>query len=227
MIQRSEEDVDKIVNANVPRAHFWKRKYERFFGSNEALSIAFEGLLKAARQWDERIPFSPFANTMIRWTFSLHYRKMTCTRRGAGIPLLSLDCPLSEGGETFGAVFSDDGEAANRLTLSSDREWMERIFSELDERDPRLSLILRGRFGFDGEPKTLEVISQSLGITRQRVRQLEQIGLNRMAKAMGRKPKKKRRYEAHAVRAPRAWKPPPIRTDFWDESRSSAFAKAG
>lgn len=40
-------------------------------------------------------------------------------------------------------------------------------------RDPRRESILRRRFGIGSEPETLEEIGKSLGVTRERVRQLE------------------------------------------------------
>jgi RNA polymerase primary sigma factor len=43
----------------------------------------------------------------------------------------------------------------------------------LGQLPPREQHILRLRFGFDNEPKTLEEIGQMLGLTRERVRQIE------------------------------------------------------
>jgi RNA polymerase primary sigma factor len=54
-------------------------------------------------------------------------------------------------------------------------EWIERLraaLSNLDERDRRL---LRGRYGFDGPPQTLEEIGQAEGLTRERIRQIQAV----------------------------------------------------
>jgi RNA polymerase primary sigma factor len=50
---------------------------------------------------------------------------------------------------------------------------------ELDERERR---ILTLRFGFEGDTCTLEEIARELGITRERVRQLEGEALARLGK---------------------------------------------
>jgi RNA polymerase primary sigma factor len=48
----------------------------------------------------------------------------------------------------------------------------------LPERERKL---LELRFGFEGEPTSLEAIGQELGLTRERVRQLEAQALSRLA----------------------------------------------
>jgi RNA polymerase primary sigma factor len=53
-----------------------------------------------------------------------------------------------------------------------------RALEALPERERR---ILELRFGFDGEPWTLEAIGHELDLTRERVRQLEGQALSRLA----------------------------------------------
>ena len=54
--------------------------------------------------------------------------------------------------------------------------------AELPERERR---VLELRFGFDGDPQTLEAIGKELGVTRERVRQLESDALARLEAELG------------------------------------------
>jgi RNA polymerase primary sigma factor len=52
----------------------------------------------------------------------------------------------------------------------------------LDQISPRESAVLRLRFGLDGEdPKTLREIGDRLGLTRERVRQIEKAALSKLS----------------------------------------------
>jgi RNA polymerase primary sigma factor len=84
-----------------------------------------------------------------------------------------------EDGE-LGDLFADEqapdpaAEAADSLR----RQTVRRAVSELPERERR---ILELRFGFDSEPASLEQIGKELGITRERVRQLEAEAFDHLA----------------------------------------------
>ena len=79
----------------------------------------------------------------------------------------------------LGDLFSDpaasdpEEEAADSLR----RQAVRRAVSRLPERERR---ILELRFGFEGETTSLEAIGKELGITRERVRQLERSALDRL-----------------------------------------------
>ena len=55
------------------------------------------------------------------------------------------------------------------------------FYSALEKMDKREATVLRMRFGLDGEePSTLEEIGHRLGLTRERIRQLEKQSLSKL-----------------------------------------------
>ncbi len=94
---------------------------------------------------------------------------------------VSLETPIDdEGDSTFGDFVEDVNspapaeEVANHLL-------QEQIQQALDKLPPREAQILRLRYGLaDGRVYTLEEVGQTIGVTRERVRQLEAQALNRL-----------------------------------------------
>jgi RNA polymerase primary sigma factor len=96
---------------------------------------------------------------------------------------ISLDMPLGEGGEedfTLLDVLSKKG------TEDIEKELIEKTIHEelksmLDVLDKREKEIIKMRYGLNGEePKTLEEVGEKLGISRERVRQIEQRALKKL-----------------------------------------------
>ena len=90
----------------------------------------------------------------------------------------------SEGDGELGDLFDDPGadDPAEEAVDSLQRLEVRRTLARLPERERR---VLELRFGFDGEPATLEAIGKELGISREHVRKVEQEALNRLAEELG------------------------------------------
>jgi RNA polymerase primary sigma factor len=101
--------------------------------------------------------------------------------RQASRTVTSLDRPVGEDGETaFGELMPSERPPPEEEVESSRRATvLRRAVSELPARE-RAVLVLR--FGMDGgEPAPLREIGQRLGITQERVRQIESRALARLA----------------------------------------------
>ncbi|MGA2052928.1 MAG: sigma-70 family RNA polymerase sigma factor [Opitutales bacterium] len=99
----------------------------------------------------------------------------------------SLDAPVGEDDSTeLGELVRDENATTPFEDLRA-KTSLQDITSLVAQLDPRESEILRLRFGLDGErPKTLEEVGQFFQVTRERVRQLQNMALNKMRKAMQR-----------------------------------------
>jgi len=76
---------------------------------------------------------------------------------------------------------TDNREAAADRTLFA-AEDQHRAMSLLETLEPREAQVLRMRYGLDNqEPRTLDEIGQSLGLTRERVRQLQTHALRKLS----------------------------------------------
>jgi RNA polymerase primary sigma factor len=108
-------------------------------------------------------------------------RAITRYRTAARRPL-ALDEPLGEDGDGATAADIVPDEAASTPAEKLDRFQMEALLHEvMCDLSPREALILRQRYGLDGAPhRTLEEIASQLGITRERIRQLQNSALGKL-----------------------------------------------
>ncbi len=97
---------------------------------------------------------------------------------------MSLDTPIDDEGDTNLGDFIEDtsSPAPDELTMQNLlREQLELVLARLPEREAH---ILRLRYGLlDGETHTLEEVGRQIGVTRERVRQLEAQALNRLRRS--------------------------------------------
>jgi RNA polymerase primary sigma factor len=89
----------------------------------------------------------------------------------------------SDGDGEFADLFADE-TAADPAEEAAEAMRRQRVRSALDDLPERQRRILELRFGFDGESASLETIGKELGLTRERVRQLERDALDRLETAL-------------------------------------------
>ena len=87
-----------------------------------------------------------------------------------------------ESGWQMSDMVADERTKAPDVDLL-DADNLKHVYRILETMDPREATILRMRFGLDdSEPKTLKEIGELLGLTRERVRQIESDALKRIAR---------------------------------------------
>ena len=111
----------------------------------------------------------------------------------AARPATSLEAPIGEDEATeFGEIIGDENAFTpfEMLREKSTKASISSLMGKLDERE---RMILRHRFALDeGKEQTLEEIGAKLGVTRERVRQIQNIALRKLRKMIEKQEKPKR-----------------------------------
>lgn len=114
-------------------------------------------------------------------------KKLAMIRQAAQRPT-SLDAPLADGEQTnFGDVIGDEKalDPLEALTNHNLHEQLDELLGLLDERETK---IINSRFGLNGrKPMNLEEVGHEFGVTRERIRQLQNKALEKMRYALHRK----------------------------------------
>ena len=93
---------------------------------------------------------------------------------------VSLETPVGDGESLYGDLIEDTKTDRPELTTADGMRHRE-LVKALDSLNPRMRRVVALRFGLDGEkPQTLEEVGAGLGITRERVRQLESRALREL-----------------------------------------------
>ncbi|MCX8157933.1 MAG: RNA polymerase sigma factor RpoD/SigA [Verrucomicrobiae bacterium] len=103
--------------------------------------------------------------------------------RSAGVRTSSIDAPIGDDDSSrMGDIIADE-RAENPYDMLEQKTMLD-LLSELVERLPEREYnILRLRFGLDGGPeRSLEEIGREFGVTRERIRQLQNLALNKLRK---------------------------------------------
>jgi RNA polymerase primary sigma factor len=96
---------------------------------------------------------------------------------------VSLDTPVGEGDSLYGDMIEDINSEQPDLVLAEMLRTAE-LRTALDRLTERMRHVLELRFGLSGSPpKTLEEVGTDLGVTRERVRQLESRALRELQAA--------------------------------------------
>jgi RNA polymerase primary sigma factor len=93
---------------------------------------------------------------------------------------VSLETPVGDGESLYGDLI-EDTKSARPDAATAEALRSSELAEALEHLNPRMRHVLARRFGLDGHsPQTLEEVGEGLGITRERVRQLESRALREL-----------------------------------------------
>ena len=138
---------------------------------------------RASARLTEELDRTPTPEEIAR-VLGLPKKKLPIIKKAIKIYNATPQTDQTEAGWTLGDMVMDEGQLSpdERLVESDSLRHVLKMLKRMDERE---ATILRLRFGLGGvEPKTLKEIGERLGLTRERVRQIETEALAKMAASL-------------------------------------------
>jgi RNA polymerase sigma factor (sigma-70 family) len=133
-------------------------------------------IARADRQLNLRLGREPTVEELVAETGSSAQRVVELRR--AAREAISLDTPVGEDGETRVSDLIEDTETLQAVDFMEHQALAEDIRAVVDTLPPREALIVTLRYGLHGgTPQTLQEVAERVGLTRERVRQLEKVAL--------------------------------------------------
>ncbi|HEY4760887.1 MAG TPA: RNA polymerase sigma factor RpoD/SigA [Thermoguttaceae bacterium] len=138
---------------------------------------------RASTRLAEELGRTPTPEEIAR-VLGLPRKKLPIIKKAIRIYNLTPQTDQAEAGWSLGEMIMDDRIRTPEDELV-DNDNLLHVLRQLETMDPREATVLRLRFGLDGhEPRTLKEIGESLGLTRERVRQIETEALNKLAESL-------------------------------------------
>jgi RNA polymerase primary sigma factor len=176
---------DEIVESNTRLVRSWAKKIKNSYSTfnlelEDLCQTGVIGLMKAADkyQWRKGFKFSTYSRWWIKQAIT-----RTIGNQGRKDDTISLDKPLSGDEEDNPLIdFTEDKKINSPLVEVEEENIREKLRESLLSLSPRERKILAMRFGLeDGKCFTLEEVGVVLGITKERVRQIQKRALRKLS----------------------------------------------
>jgi RNA polymerase primary sigma factor len=135
---------------------------------------------RATARLSEELGRSPTPEEIGR-VLGLPRKKLSIIKKAIRIYNSTPQTDQPEAGWSLGEMVMDESlKAPDEMLLNSDNLF--HVMRMLEKMDQREATVLRMRFGLeDNDPRTLKEIGEALGLTRERVRQIETEALHKLA----------------------------------------------
>ncbi len=189
---RAVEGFDPAVGTRFSTyASYWIKQSIKRALINTAKTFRIPGYMvellskwrRASTRLNEELGRTPTPEEIAR-VLGLPRKKLPLLKKASRIYNRTPQSDQAEAGWSLGEMIQDE------RARSPDNEMVEvdnltHVMGQLQVMDPREATVLRMRFGLDDhEPRTLKEIGESLGLTRERVRQIETEALGKLAESL-------------------------------------------
>jgi RNA polymerase primary sigma factor len=138
---------------------------------------------RATNQLNDELGRPP-TNEEIAKLLGLPKKKLSIIKKAIRVYNSTPQSDQTEAGWTIDEMLMD-GRTKTPDAEMVENDDLRQVVALLDKMDPREATVLRMRFGLnDEEPKTLKEIGESLGLTRERVRQIESEALAKLSESL-------------------------------------------
>ena len=139
---------------------------------------------RASTRLAEELGRTPTPEEVAR-ILGLPRKKLPIIKKAIRIYNLTPQTDQADTGWSLGEMIMDDrGRSPDEALVEHDN--LTHVMRQLQTMDQREATVLRMRFGLeDNEPRTLKEIGETLGLTRERVRQIETEALGKLADSLG------------------------------------------
>ncbi len=138
---------------------------------------------RASARLSEELGRSPTPEEVAR-VLGIPRKKLPIIKKAIRIYNLTAQSDQSENGWSLGEILMDE-QARTPEEQLVENDSLRQVLAKLETMDPREATVLRMRFGLDDNgPRTLKEIGETLGLTRERVRQIETEALRKLAQVL-------------------------------------------
>jgi RNA polymerase primary sigma factor len=182
---RAVEGFDPSMNTRFSTyASYWIKQSIKRALINTAKTIRLPAYMvelmakwrRASAKLQEDLGRTPTHEEIAR-SLNLSQKKLKIIKKAIRVYNATPQSDQGESGWSLDEMITDDNTQSPELTLSGADD-LHQVLALVEKLDPRDAAVLRMRFGLDGEePRTLKEIGECLGLTRERVRQIERAAL--------------------------------------------------